>query len=210
MTTFRQHMTEMAARALTEFPRESTAEIYAVTFRIDSVDQDPRFPYLAIGYNTETDVAREFAQGGGTEPWESRWHYAYFAPSGLDGIRVIGHDPAHDPVGAELHRAESVAQGLWYEDEDEKGDEGEDGLSEQEEDERGEALAEQFHELCVDLARGLHADGRLVGALGRPVPVILYDMFDRDAMFDLTRAANPPELVTEFLSEDPQGQDPRG
>lgn len=203
-------MTEMAARALAEFPQELTAEIYAVTFRIDSVDQDPRFPYLAIGYNTEADVAREFAQGGGTEPWESRWHYAYFAPSGLDGIRVIGHDPAHDPVGAELHRAEAVAQDLWYEGEDEDDDEGEDGLSEQEEDERGEALAEQFHELCVDLARGLHADGRIVGVLGRPVPVILYDMFDRDAMFALTRAANPPELVTEFLSEDPQGQDPQG
>ncbi|MEV6757485.1 hypothetical protein [Streptomyces sp. NPDC051214] len=199
MTTFRQHMTEMAARALAEFSQEVTAEIYAVTFRIDSVDQDPRFPYLAIGYNTEIDVAREFAQGGGTEPWESRWHYAYFGPVGLDGIRVIGHDPAHDPAGSELHRAESVAQGLWYEDD----------LTEQEEDERGEALAEQFHELCVDLARGLHADGRLVGVLGRPVPVILYDMVDRDAMFALTRAANPPELVTEFLSEDPQGQEPQ-
>lgn len=196
-------MTEMAARALAEFPRELTAEIYAVTFRIDSVDQDPRFPYLAIGYNTETDVARELARAGGAEPWESRWHYACFPPSGLEGIRVIGHDPAHDPVGAELHRAESAAQDLWYEDEGD--DEGEDDLSEQEEDERGEALAEQFHELCVDLARGLHTDGRLVGVLGRPVPVILYDMFDPDAMFALTRAANPPELVTEFLSADPRG-----
>lgn len=196
MTTFRQHMTELAARTLAEFPRELTAEIYAVTFRIDGVDQDPRFPYLAIGYNTETEVARQLAERGGAEPWEARWNYAYFPPSGLEGIRVIGHDPAHDPVGAELHRSEAVAQGLWYEDEDD--------LSEQEEDERGEALAEQFHALCVDVARRLHTDGRLVGALGRPVPVILYDMFDPDEMFALTRAANPPELLTEFLREDPR------
>ncbi|MGW5867264.1 hypothetical protein ACWFRJ_34490 [Streptomyces sp. NPDC055239] len=91
-----------------------------------------------------------------------------------------------------------MAQDLWYEDE---GD-----LSEEEQDERGEQLAEQFHELCVDLARQLHTDGRLVSAFGRPLPVILYDMFDPDEMFALTRAANPPELVTEFLSEDPEGE----
>ncbi|MGW6060511.1 hypothetical protein [Streptomyces sp. NPDC055189] len=207
MTTFRLHMGQAVLRALAEFPVELASEIYAVTFRIDSVDQDPRFPYLAIGYNTETEVARALAQGGGTEPWESRWHYAYFPDSGLGGIRVIGHDPGHDPVGAELHRQETMTQGLWYEAEDEDGEgDAASGLSEQEQDERGEQLADQFSELCVDLARQLHTDGHLVSIFGRPLPVILYDMFDPDAMFALTRAANPPELVTEFLSEDPDGQ----
>ncbi|WP_371525321.1 hypothetical protein OG302_03540 [Streptomyces sp. NBC_01283] len=197
---FRQHMGQMAARTLAEFPEELISDIYAVTFRIDSVDQDPRFPYLAIGYNTEAEAARANAETADTEPWESRWNYAYFPPSGLEGVRVIGHDPAHDPVGSDLHRQEAVTQGLWYEEEDE------DCLSEQEQDERGEALAEQFRELCVDLARRLHEDGTLVGVLGRPLPVILYDMFDPDEMFAMTRAANPPDLVTEFLSEDPQAQ----
>ncbi|MFF1696257.1 hypothetical protein ACFVXC_21965 [Streptomyces sp. NPDC058257] len=193
--TFRLHMRKAALRTLAEFPEELTCEIYAVTFRIDSVDQDPRFPYLAIGYNTETEVARVLAQESGSQPWEARWNYAYFPPSGLEGVRAVGHDPVRDPVGTDLHRREAVAQGLWYEDED--------GLSEQEQDERGEQLAERFHELCVDLARQLHTDGWLVSALGRPLPVILYDMFDPDEMFALTRAANPPELVTEFLSEEP-------
>lgn len=196
MTTFRQHMADMAARTLAAFPEEETSEIYAVTFRIDGVDQDARFPYLAIGYNTETEVARLLTQGA-PEPWEARWNYAYFPPSGLEGVRVIGHDPAHDPDGADAHRREAVAQGLWYEDED--------GLSEEEQDERDEALAQQFHELCVDVARQLHTDGRLVAALGRAVPVILYDMFDPDEMFAMTSAANPPDLLTEFLSEDPRG-----
>ncbi|MEU3743479.1 hypothetical protein AB0E78_41340 [Streptomyces sp. NPDC032198] len=198
--SFGQHMAQMAARTLAEFPEELISDIYAVTFRIDSVDQDPRFPYLAIGYNTEAQVAQANTGTEHTEAWESRWNYAYFPPSGLEGVRVIGHDPAHDPVGSDLHRQEAVAQGLWYEEDDEG------GLSEQEQDERGEALAEQFRELCVDLARQLHEDGQLVGVLGRPLPVILYDMFDPDEMFAMTRSANPPELVTEFLSEDPQEQ----
>lgn len=65
---------------------------------------------------------------------------------------------------------------------------------------------EEFHAACVDVARRLHTEGHLVGAFGRPLPVILYDMSDPDEMFALTRAANPPELVAEFLNEDAQGQ----
>ncbi|WP_031163597.1 hypothetical protein [Streptosporangium roseum] len=84
--------------------------------------------------------------------------------------------------------------------------------------ERGERLDEQSHELCVDLTWQLHADGRIVETLRRPLTVILYDMtlrrpwtvvlydmFDPDEIFALTRAANPAELVTEFLAEDPEG-----
>ncbi|WP_181958074.1 hypothetical protein [Nonomuraea mesophila] len=192
--TFRRHREQMAARALAEFPDKS--DIYVVTFRIDSVDQDARFPYLAIGYNTETDVARLSAKANSLDAWEARWSYACFPPSGLEGHRVAGHDPEHDPAGAELHRREALAQGLWYEDDDE--------LSEQQRDERDERLDQQFHELCVDLARWLHDGGRIVETLGRPLPVVLYDMFDPDEMFALTRAANPPELVEEFLTEDPE------
>ncbi|UQT53860.1 hypothetical protein M4V62_01525 [Streptomyces durmitorensis] len=198
MTTFRRHMEQMALRTLGEFPDELISDIYVVTFRIDSVDQDPRHPYVAIGYNTETGVARQLAETGSSEPWEARWNYAYFPPSGLEGIRIVGHHPEHDPVGADLYRREAVVQDLWYEDEDD--------LSEQEQDERDEQLAEHFNTLCVDLARQLHADGRLVGVFGRPLPVILYNMFDPDEMFALTAAANPPELVTEFMSEDPGAQ----
>jgi hypothetical protein len=87
-----------------------------------------------------------------------------------------------------------MTQGLWYEDAD--------GLSEQERDERGEQLENQFHMLCVDVARQLHTDGRIAKVLRRPVPVILYDMFNPDEMFALTKAANPAELVAEFLTED--------
>jgi hypothetical protein len=196
--TFRQHIEQVAVRTLAEFPAASASEIYTITFRIDSVDQDPRFPYLAIGYNTETEVARLLAAPSSPEAWEARWSYAYFPPSGLEGIRIAGHDPEHDPIGAELHRREAVAQSLWYEDADE--------LSEQDRDERDEQLDDQFHTLCVDVARQLHTDGQIVKVLGRPLPVILYDMFDPDEMFALTKAANPAELVAEFLTEDPETQ----
>ncbi|TGB10321.1 hypothetical protein E2651_14870 [Streptomyces sp. MZ04] len=193
---------------MAEIPEEVAPDIYAVTFRIDSVDQDPRFPYLAIGYNTETEVARQLSEPRPPEAWDARWNYAYFPPSGLEGVRITGHDPQHDPVGAELHRHEAVTQGLWYEDDDAEEDGPREQEREHEREERDERLAEEFHQLCVDVARELHAEGHLVRALGRPLPVILYDMFDPEEMFALTRAANPPELVAEFLSEDPGSEDP--
>ncbi|MEU2722314.1 hypothetical protein [Streptomyces smyrnaeus] len=188
--TFRQHMRQLAVNALAEFPDAAESGLYTVTFRIDSVDQDPRFPCLALGYNTEAEVARLLAEPNPPEPWEARWNYAYFPPSGLEGVRVIGHDEEHDPRGAALHRQEAAANGLWYEDD----------APQHLQDERAELLDAEFHQLCVEVARQLHTDGDLVRALGRPVPVILYDMFDPEAMFALTRAANPPELAADFLS----------
>ncbi|WP_256339312.1 MULTISPECIES: hypothetical protein [unclassified Streptomyces] len=80
-----------------------------------------------------------------------------------------------------------------YEDDGEPGD-------------RDERLAAWFCQVCVAAARHLHEDGVIVRALGRPVPVILYDMFDPDAMFALTACANPAELVAEFMAQDPGGE----
>ncbi|MEW2356249.1 hypothetical protein [Spirillospora sp. NPDC029432] len=148
-----------------------------MTFRIDSEDQDSRRPYLAVGYSTEGQVA----QVSPAEAWEARWSYAYFPPSGLEGVRTAGNDPE----GAGLFRREAEELGFWDDE---------------------ERLDGRFRELCVDLARWLHAEGHLVKALGRPLPIVLYDMFDPDAMFAMTRDANPAELVEEFLAEDPEAQ----
>ncbi|MFD9503365.1 hypothetical protein [Streptomyces sp. NPDC060035] len=179
---FREHMERVAGEVVGGFPADGG--IYAVTFRIDSVDQDPRFPYVAIGYTTEADAAE--ATEKASDSWEARWSYAFFPETGLEGVRVVGRDPD----GAESHRREAESRGIWYEDDDEPHD-------------RDERLVEWFYEVCVETARHLHESGRIVQVLGRPVPVILYDMFDPDAMFRLTSDANPAALVTEFMTEDP-------
>ncbi|MFF9765300.1 hypothetical protein ACF1GT_01525 [Streptomyces sp. NPDC014636] len=179
---FREHVERVAGEVVGGFPADSG--IYAVTFRMDSVEQDPRFPYLAIGYTTEADAAVSSQQA--SDAWEARWSYAFFPETGLEGVRVVGRDPD----GAQSHRREAESRGLWYEDDDEP-------------DDRDEGLVEWFYAVCVAAARHLHDSGRLVEVLGQPVPVILYDMFDPDAMFELTAQANPAELVAEFMAEAP-------
>ncbi|WP_251096478.1 hypothetical protein [Streptomyces sp. Caat 7-52] len=180
--TFQEHVERVAREVVGGFPADSG--IYAVTFRIDSVDQDPRFPYLAIGYTTEADATLSARQT--PDAWEARWSYAFFPETGLEGVRIVGRDPD----GARSHRREAESRGLWYEDDDEP-------------DGRDERLVEWFYEVCVATAGRLHESGRIVEVLGRPVPVVLYDMFDPDTMFELTSSANPAELVADFMAGTP-------
>ncbi|MFF3431899.1 hypothetical protein [Streptomyces sp. NPDC002602] len=204
MTTFRQHMQKGIVQELGEIPDALKPAIHAVTFRIDSVDQDPRLPYLAFGYLTEDHVDQQLNRADPPDEWEARWSYAYFPPSALEGVRVLGHDRVHDARGSELHHREAVAEGVWWEDglpESESADQDQD----EDDEERAERLDAAFRALCVDLARELHEGGHLVAVLGRSVPVILYDMFAPDEMFELTRAANPPELVADFLAGEREG-----
>ncbi|MFE9910768.1 hypothetical protein [Streptomyces clavifer] len=182
---FQEHVERVADDVVGEFPPDGG--IYAVTFRIDSVDQDPRWPYVTVGYTTEADAAEEAERL--SDSWESRWSYACFPETGLEGVRLVGRDPE----GVELHRREAESRGLWYEDDDEP-------------DDCDSQLVEWFYEVCVRAAQRLHESGRIVEALGRPVPVILYDMFDPDATFRLTADANAAELIEEFMAGGPAGR----
>lgn len=50
------------------------------------------------------------------------------------------------------------------------------------------------------MARHLHETGRVEEVLGRPVPVVLFDMDDPEEQIPLTAEANPPELVVDYLA----------
>lgn len=204
MTAFQEHMRRAGERALEALPAPLRSEIYVISFRIWRHDSfDYRHPYLAIGYNTESEVRRVVAAGG--EPGEARWSYAYWPLDVTTGI--VGHGPesTDDPVGAALHLAEIRELALWYEESDDADDE--DGADdkdcaedEDEQDRRDELLTSHFDDACVDLARHLHASGRLAEVLGRPVPIVPFDMYRAGYEPELAEAANPPEVVADYLA----------
>ncbi|WP_244942904.1 hypothetical protein [Streptomyces inhibens] len=189
--TFQDHMRRMGARALEAFPEALRPQIYVVSFRIWRNDSfDDRHPYLAIGYNTEDELRRVLAGQRDPDPGEARWNYACWPLDEIAG--VIGHDPA-DPTGAALHTAEVKELGLWYEDDDDDDDDDEVSV-------RNELLELHFDEACIDLARHLHSSGRITEILGRPVPIVLFDMYRAGYEETLTEAANPPEVVADYLA----------
>ncbi|MFE5840296.1 hypothetical protein ACFQ7N_01445 [Streptomyces niveus] len=194
MTAFQEHMRRAGERALEALPAPLRSEIYVISFRIWRHDSfDHRHPYLAIGYNTESEVRRVVAAGG--EPGEVRWSYAYWLLDETTGIIGHGPEPTDDPVGAALHLTEIRELGLWYDDESD-----EESADEDTQDRRDELLTTHFDDACVDVARHLHASGKLTEILGRPVPIVPFDMYRAGYEPELAEAANPPEVLTDYLA----------
>ncbi|MFF9133726.1 hypothetical protein [Streptomyces sp. NPDC014806] len=202
---FQQHLRQAAAGVLARFPAADVPEIYALSFRIWRLDDD-RHPYVAIGYNTESQYARERRA---EDPGEARWNYACWL---LDGFEMLGNVP-EDPAGSALFVERAKELGLWYDDgpgdpalpeaaRDEQdgtsGDE-QDGMSCDEEDGTSEGLWEYFADACTGLARHLHASGLIEEILGRPLPIVVFDMDCPGWEVEATEAANPPGLITGFL-----------
>jgi hypothetical protein len=178
--TLREHVRDAAQRALERFPVALRPEIYVVSFRIWHEDQDPRHPYLAVGYNTESEARRH--------PSAHRWEYAYWL---LEGFERVGHVP-EDPVGSALQLAAARAAGIWYDDEGDLDDDLVDAYDDE--------LVRRFDEVCLDAARALHSGGHLARVLGRDVPVVPFDMDRPGWEVEATVAANPAEVIAGFLA----------
>lgn len=191
---FRDHMRRGAKEILARFPEALKPEIYVVSFSIWRVNYDPRFPYVTIGYNTESEVRRVLDTECSYEG-AARWEYSYWL---LEGFEMLGRVP-EDPVGGELYVQEMRNKGIWYD--------GEVGPLERPQVEAGvedmrdvvdEQLVLDFDEVCIDIARHLHASGQLEAALGRAVPIVVFDMDRPEWELEATEAANPQSLITEF------------
>ncbi|AQU70995.1 hypothetical protein BBN63_17635 [Streptomyces niveus] len=197
-------MRRAGERALESLPAPLRPEIYVISFRIwrhDSLDW--RRPYLAIGYNTESEVRRVLAEHGdpAPDPGEVRWSYAYWPLDETTGVVGHGPEPADDPVGAALHLAEIRELGLWYEDfDDSDAPDDETAEDDAEQEARDDLLIAHFDDACLDLARHLHTSGKLTEVLGRTVPVLPFDMYRAEDLDRLAEAANPPEVIVDYLS----------
>lgn len=187
--TFLNHLRTAAVGVLERFPEELRPEMYALSFRIWRVEDDDRRPYVAIGYNTESQYERERYPG---DEGEVRWNYAYWL---LEGFETLGNIP-EDPVGGPVYVEEVKRLGAWYD--------GEFDLDRLLDDEdvsaRADLLRLHFYDAVIDLARHLHADGVIERILGRPLPVVVFDMSCPGWELHATEAANPPELVEEFMA----------
>ncbi|MFD4261739.1 hypothetical protein ACFWR9_29980 [Streptomyces sp. NPDC058534] len=179
---FREHVVRGVRHLVEAFPAGLRPDIYVVSLRVDHVDQDPRFPYVAVGYNTRHEVRRVLAHECSHEG-TAAWEYAYWP---LEGFARVGHVP-EDRTGSALHLAEARAEGLWYE-EDVGGEE--DGNEE-----RDDRLVREFDDVCTAAARSLHDDGCLRHVFGRSLPVVLFDMDRPGWEAEATEAVNPPGVL---------------
>ncbi|GCD97083.1 hypothetical protein [Embleya hyalina] len=185
-TTFQTHLRQTTTSILEDIPGHVRREIYVLGFGIWRIDTDQRRPCVDIGYNTETQYQKEMRPE--FDPGEVRWHYAYWI---LDGFNRLGNVP-EDPLGGPLFEEEARNLGIWY-----------DGEFDPDRDLEDESLLlSHFCDAVIDLARYLHASGTIERIFGRPLPVVVFDMESPGWEEEATTAANPAELIEDYLARE--------
>ncbi|MGW0838649.1 hypothetical protein ACWD26_00495 [Streptomyces sp. NPDC002787] len=188
--TFQTHLRQATTGILERVPAQLKREIYVLALNVWRIDSDGRHPYVDIGYNTESQYEEEMRRNG--DPREVRWNYAFWI---LEGFDKLGNVP-EDPAGGPLFEEEARDLGIWYD--------GEFDLGRMLEDDELRAksglLRLHFHDAVIDLARHLHASGTVERIFGRPLPVVVFDMDCPGWEEEATKAANPAELIEDFLA----------
>ncbi|MFF8772778.1 hypothetical protein [Kitasatospora sp. NPDC015120] len=186
--TFAAHLRRASSGILERLPGRVRSEVYVLALNIWRTDADDRRPYVDIGHNTES----RYRAAADADPDEARWNYAHWI---LEGFDRLGHVP-EDPVGGALWEAEAGRLGLWYD--------GPFDLARRLDDAgvaaKADRLRAHFQQTVIALARDLNASGTVARIFGRPLPIVVFDMDSPGWEEEATTAANPPELITEFLT----------
>lgn len=188
--TFQAHLRAAATRILERVPEQLKRETYVLAFNVWRVDADNRHPCVDIGYNTESQYEQELRRE--SDAREVRWNYAFWILEGFDRLGNV----SEDPVGGPLFEEEARSLGIWY-----------DGafdlarmLATDDLRTKSRLLEAHFHNAVIDLARHLHASGTIERIFGRPLPVVPFDMDCPGWEEEAGKAANPAELVEDFLA----------
>jgi len=183
MNEFEQFFYNEITAALANIDTSITPDVYALSFFIYDLDDDPRHPILQLGYNTLTHLKERTPSASGAE--EAKWNYAFWLQNELTFIGEPGTE------GGQLLEELLKARGLWYSDDDEEADF-----------DRcmrvGSDVTAYFVDACVRIARALHENGVIEQRLSRPIPIVVHGLEYYDRIAVQTRSANPPGLAQEF------------
>lgn len=160
-----------------------TPDIYAISFYVFDVDDDPRCPILQLGYNTRTRVAECTPSASDIE--EAKWNYAFWLQNEL---RFVGEAGTR---GGQLLKELLQTRGLWYSDEEEDADFDRCGPL-------ASGITAYFVDASVQIARALHTNGVIERQFSGQVPIVVHELEYYDDIATQTRLANPPGLTKDF------------
>lgn len=158
MNDFEKLSYDEISAALASIDTVSTPDIYAVSFYVSDVDDDPRYPILQLGFNTRTRVAESTASASSVD--EATWNYAFWLQNELRFVGEVGTQ------GRQLLEDLLKTKGLWYSDEEEDADF---DLCEQ----VASGITAYFVDACVRIAHALHANGVIERQFSCEVPIII-------------------------------------
>lgn len=183
MTDFEKFSYNEICAALANIDADTKPDIYALSFYVSDVDDDPRHPVLQLGYNTLTQVSE--STPAASDVTEAKWNFAFWLQNELAHIGEPGKQ------SGQLLQDLLKAKGLWYSDEEEDADF--DRCMQV-----GDDITACFKDACVRIARALHENGVIEQHFSRPIPIVVHELEYYDKIALQTGAANPPGLAKEF------------
>jgi hypothetical protein len=183
MNDFEQFAYREISAALVKIDPSTTADIYVLSFFLYDEDDDPRYPVLRLGYNTQTYLTE--SKHSASSAREAKWNFAFWLQNELKSVGKPSSE------GSKLLEVVLKARGLWYSKEDEKDDF--DRCMQ-----IGDDITAYFVDACVRVAQALHEKGVIVQNFSRSIPIVVHELEYYDEIAIQTRSANPPEVAKEF------------
>ncbi|MBD8388285.1 hypothetical protein [Dysgonomonas sp. BGC7] len=166
---------------------ENVNDIYAISFWKDNSENDPRYPRIAIGYNTYANL--DFEANHASSRDEAKWNFAFWLQNEL---LTIGGAGDRDLVKWFKH------EDLFYSDEEHKfveiGDKRWTELLNM--DEKMQVL---FMDVVIDICTRLHKEGHLEKKFGVHIPIVIHELEYYDLPVSWTKRGNPHNIVAEFV-----------
>ncbi|MTW12531.1 hypothetical protein GM658_18135 [Pseudoduganella eburnea] len=158
-------------------------DIYALSFFVFEIDDDPRYPVLQVGYNTLAQANACASSASSAE--EAKWNFAFWLQNEL---KFIGEPGTQAGMLLEDHLK---ARGLWYSDEEEAAD-FEQCMQ------MADRITACFVEACVRIVQALHASGVIERKFSKPIPILVHELEYYEEIAMQTQRANPSGLAKEF------------
>jgi hypothetical protein len=176
MNNLENFIFEQAKNAIQKIDQNELSDIYVYSFYVSDVDDDPRFPSLMIGYNTQTNLNENLERASSAS--EAKWNFAFWLQNELE---IIGDDDKSQDIITEWIKN----QDLYYTDEDE--DENEDDCLE-----KGEKITKSFVNILIGIVKRLHKEHIT------ELPIIIHELEYYDEIKNQNFLANGMEKVKEF------------
>jgi hypothetical protein len=160
---------------------EVAADVYAISFFIEDLEDDPRRPTLILSYNTNTYWHKSIAHASNAD--EAKWNFAFW-PQTCEAF--VGN------MEDSTSREEWIKSlGLWYSDQDEQ-DDFERTLD------LGDEITRKFLALAGCIAKRLHDEGIILQKFIGAIPILIHELEYYLEIAQQTERANPTGYAKEF------------
>lgn len=186
--TFLAKSYEKLRSAIKDIAVDDRPDIYAISFWYYTESDDPRYPAIAVGYNTESNFQENIRSA--SDEGEARWNFAFWLQNELTNIG--GEDDR-------LLNAWFAESPFYYSDEqNEEASEDDDLFDELLE--KGSQFDDEFREAVITMTQRLFEEGVIEEVFGKNIPVLIHELEYYDEPISWTVRANPQGLADEFVN----------